>query len=72
MGARLCPDVEVTQQLLLVASLMREHPVALLLLFPASPRKGQWSKGPFTQSTILIHVHTQTVTQLKEHVQGGV
>lgn len=44
---------------------MREHPVALLLLCPASPRKGQWSKGPSTQRIILIHVPHRGLRNLK-------
>lgn len=60
MGARLCPDVEVTQQLFLMASLMKEHPVRLLLLCLASPRKWWLSKGASTQSVSLMHVHTHT------------
>lgn len=41
---RLCPNVEVTQKLFLMASLMREHPVRLLLLLClAAPKKWQLS-----------------------------
>lgn len=72
MEARLCPNVEVTQQLFLMASLMKEHLVRLLLLCLAYPRKWQLSKGASTQRISLLYVHAQRVTQLKEHVQGWV
>lgn len=55
-----------------MASLMKEHLVRLLLLCLAYPRKWQLSKGASTQRISLLYVHAQRVTQLKEHVQGGV
>lgn len=61
-------NVEVTQQLFLTASLMKEHPVRLLMLLLGYHRRWVLNKGASMQSISLLSVCTQRAAQLKEHV----
>lgn len=61
-------NVVVTQQLFLMALLMKERPVRLLLLLLDYPRRWVLSKGTCVQNIKLLSVHSQRNTQLKEHV----